>query len=96
MLIALYGLPTGAVDLIPDDRSLVVYSVRVADTLRIAVFGEITSGPLIRLVPLDASAAPLIGIRVEDAASRANEQRESVSGYGLELQLRQVSDLTRP
>jgi hypothetical protein len=88
VLVGLYGLPPGAVDVTAEDRSSVVYSVRIADTLRIAVFGAITSGPLVRVGPLDGSAVLLIATRVEDAASRANELREPLSGYGVELRRR--------
>ncbi len=88
VLVALYGLPPAAVDVTGDDRSLVVYSVRIADTLKVAVFGRITSGPLVRIGPLDGSAVLLIAARVEDAASQANAPRASLSGYGVELRRR--------
>ncbi len=88
VLVGLYGLPPAAVDVTADDPSLVVYSVRIADTLRIAVFGAITSGPLVRIGPLDGGAVLAIATRVEDAASRGNQQREPLSGYGVELRRR--------
>jgi hypothetical protein len=85
VLIRLSGLPAGAVDVRPDDRDLVVYTSRVADTLRIAVFGTITPGPLVHIGPLDESAIALIDLRVEETASRSNEQREPLAGYAVEL-----------
>jgi hypothetical protein len=85
VLIRLSGLPAGAVDVRPDDRDLVVYTSRVADTLRIAVFGTITPGPLVHIGPLDESVIALIDLRVEETASRSNEQREPLAGYAVEL-----------
>jgi hypothetical protein len=85
VLIRLIGLPSGAVEVTADNRGLVVYSMRVADTLRIAVFGTLTAGPLLHVGPIDRRAVSLIDARVEDAVSRGNEQREPLSGYAVEL-----------
>ena len=87
VLIELHGLPDESVAVSAIDASLLVHTARTADTLRIAAFGSITSGPLVRIGPLRGSAASLIGARVDDAASRGNEQRE-LAGYVLTLQHR--------
>lgn len=85
ILITLHGLPDAAVAMTIMDASLVVHTARVADTLRIAAFGSITSGPLLQIGPLPGSAASLIGASVDDAASQTNEQRE-LTGYSVTLQ----------
>jgi hypothetical protein len=85
VLIRLQGLPPWPVDVTTENRGLVVHSARNGDTLRIAVFGTLTSGPLVRIGPLDASTVVLIDTRVEEAASQGNEQRAHLSGYSVEL-----------
>jgi hypothetical protein len=85
VLMTLHGFPDAPVDVTAVDASLIVHSVRIADTLRIAVFGSITSGPLVQIGPLRGSTASLIGARVDDVASRDNQQRE-LTGYALTLQ----------
>lgn len=87
VLITLRGLPDEPVAVIAMDASLVVHTARMADTLRVAAFGSITSGPLAQIGPLRGSAASLIGARVDDAASRGNEQRE-LTGYSVTLHRR--------
>lgn len=88
VLITLHGLPPDEpVDVTAIDASLVVHTARIADTLRIAAFGEITAGPLVQIGPLRGSAASLIGARVDDVASRGNEQRE-LTGYSVTLHRR--------
>lgn len=88
VLVVLYGpLPAG-VNVVAGGAGLVVHSVRIADTLRIAVFGTITSGPMVRLEVPNGAVIPQIFARVEDAASRDNVQRGAVSGYALRLEQR--------
>lgn len=87
VLITLHGLPDEPVAVTAIDAGLVVHSVRVADTLRIAAFGSITSGPLVQIAPLRDGAASLIGARIDDVASRANAARE-LTGYAITLQPR--------
>ncbi len=88
VLITLVGLPSAPIEITSVDSRLVVYSARMADTLRIAVFGPITSGPLVQIWPLRASAASLLALRVEEAASRGNDLRDPSSDYALALQPR--------
>lgn len=88
VLITLHGLPPDEpVAVTAMDASLVVHTARIADTLRVAAFGSITSGPLVEIGPLRGGAASLIGARVDDAASRGNEQRE-LTGYSVTLHRR--------
>ncbi len=88
VLITLDGLPPTALEITSLDSRLVVYSVRVADTLRIAVFGPITSGPLVQISSLRPSAASLVHAHVEEAASRTNDLRGPSSDYVLALRPR--------
>jgi hypothetical protein len=86
VLLALYGPLPPTLDVVAASPGLVVHSVRTADTLRIAVFGSIVSGGLVRLDALDMNMMSQLGTRVEDAASRESTQRGTVSGYALRLQ----------
>lgn len=88
VLITLAGLPSTPMDVTSIDSRLVVYSARIADTLRIAVFGPIASGPLVQVGPLRPSAAARLDARVEEAASRGNELRALSSDYLLALRPR--------
>lgn len=86
LLVALYGPLPATGDVVAGSAGLVVHSVRIADTLRIAVFGAIVSGPLVRLgLPAGTVVSEILG-RVEDAASRGAVQRDTVSGYTLRLE----------
>lgn len=87
VLITLHGLPDEPVAVTPTDASLIVHTARIADTLRIAAFGSITAGPLVHIGPLRDGASSLIGVRVDDVASRSNEARE-LAGYAITLQPR--------
>jgi hypothetical protein len=86
VLVALYGTLPATVDVVGGSPDLVIHSVRIADTLRIAVFGTITSGPLLRLRMSDGVDVSQIYGRVEDAASLGNVQRGGVAGYTLRLE----------
>ncbi len=88
VLITLAGLPSTPIEVTSVDASLVVYSARIDDTLRIAVFGPIGSGPVVQLWPLRASAASSVRASVEEAASRTNDLRDPSSDYALVLQPR--------
>ena len=88
VLITLDGLPSTVIEITSLDSRLVVYSARIADTLRIAVFGPIASGPLVQISSLRASSASLVHARVEEAASRTNELRDPSSDYLLALRPR--------
>lgn len=85
VLLALYGSLPATMDVVAGSAELVVHSIRIADTLRIAVFGAIVSGPLVRLdMPAGTVVSEILG-QVEDAASRGAVQRDVVSGYTLRL-----------
>jgi len=86
LLVVLYGPLPEAVEVVAGSAELVVHSIRVADTLRIAVFGTIVSGPLGRLDLPAGTVVSQISGRVEDAASRGAVQRDAVSGYTLRLE----------
>lgn len=85
VLVALYGSLPATVAVVAGSAELVVHSIRIGDTLRIAVFGAIVSGPLVRLgLPAGTVVSEIFG-RVEDAASRGAVQRDAVWGYTLRL-----------
>lgn len=85
ILITLHGLPDEPVAVTIMDASLVVHTARIADTLRIAAFGSITSGPLLQIGPLRGGTASRLGASIDDAASQTNEQRE-LTGYSVTLE----------
>jgi hypothetical protein len=86
VLVALYGTLPVTVNVVAGSAERAVYSVRVADTLRIAVFGVITSGPLVRLDVSSAAVVSQIYGQVEGAASLGHRERGAVSGYTLRLE----------
>lgn len=83
VLVSLYGPLPASVTVVPARPGLVMHARRTGDTLSVAVFGDISSGPLFRFSVPDAGVAARIRTRVEDAASRSNVQRGTLSGYAL-------------
>lgn len=86
VLVALVGPLPADVRVEAAGPDLVAHAVRIADTLRIAVFGPVGSGPLVRLEVPEGRVVSRIDTRLEDAASRAGVQRDAVSGYRLRLE----------
>ena len=73
--------PAPATDFAAAAPGAVVYAKPSGNTTRVAVFGSIGSGPLIRFSVPDVNAAQQYSAQVAEASDRASALRTSVTGY---------------
>ncbi len=64
---------------------LEVFHRRVADTLRVAVFGAIPSGELLRIAVPDLRQVPRMTVSLLEVAAENDALRESFSGYTIRV-----------
>ena len=79
ILVAITGPGIGTVRATSD--ALALHSRAVAGGVRVAVFGDIASGSLLRIAVPDASQASKYSASVIEVSDRANAVRAVLSGY---------------
>jgi hypothetical protein len=77
--------PAPMADLATPVQGAVVHSRTNGNTARVAVFGSIASGALVRFSVPDINAAAQYTAQVTEASDRANALRTSVNGYGITI-----------
>ena len=77
------GMTTGIPELsVP---GLEVFHRRVADTVRVAVFGSIENGELMRIAVPDLRQATRVTVTLVEVAGEDDALRESLAGYALSV-----------
>ena len=77
--------PAPMADLATPVQGAVVHSRTNGNTARVAVFGSIANGALVRFSVPDINAAAQYTAQVTEASDRANALRTSVNGYGITI-----------
>lgn len=77
--------PAPAADIVAVPQGAVVHSRTNGNTTRVAVFGSLANGELLRFSVPDVKAAPQFTARLTEASDRASTLRTSVSGYQLTI-----------
>lgn len=75
------GMTTGVPELAV--QGLEVFHRRTADTLRVAVFGAIRSGDVMRIAVPDLRQASRVTANIVEVAGEDDALRESLAGYAL-------------
>ena len=73
--------PAPPADITAAVQGAVVHSRLVGNTTRVAVFGALASGALVRFSVPDVNAAPQFTGQVTEASDRASTLRTSITGY---------------
>ena len=77
--------PAPAAELAPATQGPLVHARVNGNTTRVAVFGAISAGALVRFSVPDVNAAPQFSARVVEASDRASALRTDVTGYQLTI-----------
>jgi hypothetical protein len=77
--------PAPLTDLGTPVQGAVVHARTDGNTTRAAVFGSLTSGPLVRFSVPDVNAASQYSAKVTEASDRTNALRPGVQGYQLTI-----------
>lgn len=75
--------PAAAADIVAVPQGAVVHSRVNGTTTRVAVFGSLSAGALLRFSVPDVNAAPQYAAKVTEASDRNNALRSGVTGYQL-------------
>ena len=73
--------PAPAAEITPAVQGAIVHSRTNGNTTRVAVFGSLASGALLKFSVPDVNAAPQFTGQVTEASDRASTLRASVTGY---------------
>lgn len=77
--------PAPIADVTAAVQGAVVHSRANANTTRLAVFGPLASGALVRFSVPDVNAAQQYSAQVTEVSDRASALRTSVTGYGISI-----------
>ncbi len=78
------GMPTAALEVATP--GLEVFHRRTADTLRIAVFGDLASGALLRIAVPDVRQASRVGAQVIEVSGADDAVRAVLAGYAVTVE----------
>ena len=81
-------VPAGMTTAVPEVATpgLEVFHRRTADTLRIAVFGDLASGALVRVAVPDVRQASRVGAQVTEVSGADDAVRASLAGYAVTVE----------
>jgi hypothetical protein len=77
--------PAPLTDLATPVQGAVVHARTSGNTTRVAVFGSLAAGALLRFSVPDVNTAPQYSAQVTEVSDRANALRASVNGYAISI-----------
>ena len=77
--------PSAVSDVATPVQGAVVHSRTDGNTVKVAVFGSLTAGAIVRFSVPDVNAASQYSAKVTDASDRTNALRAGVTGYAVSI-----------